>query len=305
MITRKITYEKSAIGNRLKKFGLALRVSPPSISRANRLFFLCGANRSRGLPSARREAIKRFVEGLSSEYRVIYAEGIFNELAKLSSSKNVLDLEHEISLIADKILIVLESVSAFCELGAFAHKSLREKLIVINNSQFRESNSFINTGPIAAAVEAKSPVLWYPMAESGLDKLDGIGATFHSLKAAINGKSTKGSVHVSSDISILSPNKESLYFIHDLVLFTGPITYQELISILIEAFGKKSYDMLSKLLGILREARLITCSEVGKIRVYQAVGLDPFLRYKANVSALTASFRIFHLKTNPQRFYGA
>lgn len=79
MLTRRLKYETSAIGIRLKKFGQALRASPPFLSRANQLLFLCGANRSVGVPSARREAIKRFIEGLSDDYRVIYAEGVFNE----------------------------------------------------------------------------------------------------------------------------------------------------------------------------------------------------------------------------------
>lgn len=129
-----------------------------------------------GEPSERRKAIKRFVESISTEYRVIYAEGVFNELTKLGHGMNSLDLEHEISAIADRILIVLESPSAFCELGAFAHKTLREKLIIVNDSQFEGSKSFIDTGPLAAARECKSPILWYPMAKDGVWKTDGIGA---------------------------------------------------------------------------------------------------------------------------------
>ena len=61
-----------------------------------------------------------------------------------------MSLEHQITAIADKIVIVLESESALCELGAFTHKDLRKKLVVINDSRFRASESFINTGPIAA-----------------------------------------------------------------------------------------------------------------------------------------------------------
>jgi hypothetical protein len=302
-----VTNEKSAIGKRLKRFGLALKASPPSLSRANQLFFLCGANRSPDIPSVRREAVKRFIEGLSSEYRVIYAEGIFNELIKLSSKKNVLDLEQQISQIADKILIVLESPSAFCELGAFAHEDLRSKLIVINDSHFIKSNSFINTGPIAAATEAKSPVLWYPMdnSNSGLSKMDGIGATFHSLQIAITSRPAKGVSRKATDISALHPNKESLYFIHDLVLFTGPITHEELIYVLITIFMDQRFDIVKNLLGVLREARLLKSFQVDDKWVYKSEGVVPFLKYGADIGALMASFRLYHLRTNPERFGNA
>jgi hypothetical protein len=302
MLKRNIQFDKSATGIRLKKFGLALGVSPPFLSRANQLIFLCGANQNVGIPSARREAVKRFIENISPEYRVLYAETVFNELSKIGSSRNVLDLEHEISNIADKIVIILESASAFCELGAFAHPTLRKKLIVINDSQFATSPSFINSGPIAAATEAKSPVLWYPMEIDGVSRLDGIGATFNALKNAINPLSSSRSIKVTGDISNLEPNKISLYLVHDIVLFTGPVSYDELIAVLIAGFGQKSYDMLKRLLGVLRAADLIQSYQIDKDWIFKAVNPVPFLSYHSNIYSMMASFRRFHFKTSPKRF---
>jgi len=266
MFTRDLTYEKSATGKRVRKFGLALRANPPTFSRGNRLFFLCGANQGPGTPSVRRETIKRFIEGLSPEYRVIYAEGIFNELVKIGQNKNALDLEHEISAIADKILIIMESPSAFCELGAFSHPTLRKKLVIINDSKFRGSGSFIDTGPIAAAVEAKSPVLWYPMGADGVFKLDGIGKIFGDLENALDTRTPMTTAFRPERPEELDANKYSLYFIHDLVLFAGPIAHKELIAVLIEAFGKRNFDMVTRLLGVLREARLVV-SYMGGVRI--------------------------------------
>ena len=306
MLTRTLTYEKNAISIRVKKFGLALKSSPPSLARANQLLFLCGANRNDGGgPSARREAIKRFVEGLSVDYRVVYAEGVFNELTKLGHSKNVLDMEHEISGIADKILIVMESPSAFCELGAFAHESFRKKLIIINDSQFKTENSFINFGPIAAAAEVKAPVLWYPMSPSGVHSLDGIGATFKALKDAIARKPPSGSTPVSEDLSDLAPNKQSLYFVHDLVLLTGPVSNNELVAVFKTAFGNKKYDRLHRLLGVLRAAGLVRSYDAGGTWVYRSTSARPFMKFRANVNSLMASFRSYHLRTHPERFRGA
>lgn len=304
MLTHKLKDNRSALGRRLKKFGLALRASPPLLSRSSQLIFLCGANIKQGeqeVPSARRTAIKRFIEGLSDDHHVIYAESVFTELAKNGHQKNALDLEDDISRIADKILIILESESAFCELGAFAHKSLREKLIVINDSQFKSSTSFINTGPLAAAAEAKAPIFWYPMTPSGAKTLDGIGATFTGVKNAIKSQSFK-SVRISDDLSSLTTTKESLFFVHDLVLISGPLSHEEIISLLISIFGSKNFDMLKHLLGILRAASLIHSYDSNGTWVYRSVATKTFLKYEANILPLMASFRHHHLKTNPGRF---
>lgn len=299
---RNIANDKSAIRKGIDQFGLAVKAGPPSLSRAKQLVFLCGANRAVNTPSFRRQAIKKFIEGLSGDYSVIYAELVFNELMKIGSTKNALDLEHEISAIADKIVIVLESESAFCELGAFAHEALRRKLIVINSSRFRGSESFINTGPIAAMGEVKSPVLWYPMSPMGHITLDGIGAIFHDLKVALKPKGTKGSTIGDRDISDFQHDKISLYFVHDLVLFTGPLSHKELIEVLIVTFGSKPYNLLSHLLSVLRAAGLIVSNKVGDTWVFQAVSTYPFLNYGINLTPLMAAFRNFHLKNTPERF---
>ncbi|MHB1311519.1 MAG: retron St85 family effector protein [Gemmatimonadaceae bacterium] len=304
MLTHTLRQKNGAITKRLEKFGLSIKDDPPLLARANQLIFLCGANSNDGLPSARRAAIKRFIESLSKDYRIIYAESVFKELLRSGHNKNVLDLENEISNVADRVLIVLESPSAFCELGAFSHYSLRNKLIIINDSHFRSEQSFINVGPIAAAEEIKSPVIWYPMASSGIHEIDGIGATFNSLKDII-AKISSGSTRTSRDFSELQMDKLSLYFVHDIVLFTGPVSHRELVNVFIVALGHRNYDILANLLGILRAANLIRSYEAKGTWVYQSSSKEPFMRYHTNIDSLTASFRRFHLRNNNARFvYG-
>jgi hypothetical protein len=295
--------KNSALGKRLISFGRAMKVSPPFISRTKKLIFLCGANRGIATPSHRRESLKKFIEGSSDDFRVIYAESVFNELTKIGHRKNALDLETEISSLADKIVIVLESASAFCELGAFAHKTLRDKLIVINDSNFKDVESFINTGPIAALDEAKAPVLWYPMSADVRTTVDGIGAVFKELHIAIKSAVPKSVMNTTRDLSELRADKISLYFVHDLVFFTGPITYKELISALIIMFEDKSYDLLSGLLGALRAAGLIVSNKIEPDTwVFRTSGTMPFMRYPQRFDSLVATFRAFHLKRHPERF---
>ena len=301
MLKRNLKYPLSAVSKRLKDFGLALEASP-LLSRADQLIFLCGANQSPNVPSARRQALKRFIESTSDSCRVVYAEGVFNELAKIGNRGNVLDLEHEISEIADKIVIVLESPSSFCELGAFAHKKLRDKLVVINDTAFKESASFINTGPLAAMIEKKAPVLWYPMQSNGLQVLDSIGSVFGAVADAVYEHPFKGSEEVKVSLASLGADKPSLYLAHDLVLFAGPATYDELTTILISMYGKRPYDQLKKLLGILKSADLIRSNLVDGAWVYSTDSPRPYLDYHFDASAMTAAFRSFHLEHNPTRF---
>ena len=295
--------DRSTTGIRLSKFGAALKAAPPSLSKAKQLIFLCGANQSAGVPSARRAALKKFILSISHAHVVIYAEGIFNELQKLGQKKNALDLEHEISDIADRVIIVLESESAFCELGAFAHASLRQKLIIVNDSKFKQSQSFINTGPLAAVEEAKSPILWYPMSPTGIQTLDGIGTTFSGLRKALQFKPASPEPITYSSLAELGKSKLSLYFAHDLVYFLGPITHKELVQTLHFLFGERNFDSLKNLLGILREGQLIQAKQVQeKEWAYQTTTPEPLLRYRSETAGLVSAFRTFHLKNNPARF---
>lgn len=305
-----LTHPKSSIGARLENFTKSLRSSPPRLARSNQLIFLCGANKSAGIVSERRSSLKKFIEKNLNGNTVIYAEGIFNELKKFGPTKNALDLEHTISEVADKIIIILESESAFCELGAFSHETLREKLIIINNSKFKESESFINTGPVAALQEVKSPVLWYPMKQDGVHTLDGIGHIFHEVGINLAIKKTKKDQINIDELSEFKAKKESLYFLHDLILLCGPISHEEIIIFLKILFGDREFNSIKNLLGILREAKLASTKEIynpkknRKTWVYYPANVNFYFEYQSRekITQLKAAFRAYHLKNNMERF---
>lgn len=301
-MTQRLKQPESSVSIWLHRFAKAVNSRKTSLSRHNQLIFLCGANRKKNVPSARREAIKAFIESREPSARTIYAELVLNDLTKLGFGHNTLDLEQDISDIADRIIIVLESPSAFCELGAFAHRLLRKKVIVVNDSHFKAEESFINTGPIAALKEVKSEVLWYPMSPDGVNVLDGIGATFSKLKAALSNFMPSGSTIVSEDLTDLKATKNCLYFVHDLVVLFGPITHKELVAIMVHGFGKKPYDMLKKLLGILRAAELIHSREVAGEWIYHAAATESILGYNIKTTPLMAVYRRLHLRFSPSRF---
>lgn len=78
-------------------------------------------------------------------------------------NKDLLSLEDKLAQYSDCIILVLESESAYSELGAFAIKDeLAKIMLVINDKQFLKSKSFISLGPVAKVdrVSKFSPTIY-------------------------------------------------------------------------------------------------------------------------------------------------
>jgi hypothetical protein len=222
-------------------------------------------------------------------------------MKKHGSEKNVLDIEHRATTLADKIVIVLESASAFCELGAFAHPELRPRLIVINDKKFATVPSFINEGPIAAIREvSKANVVWYAMGPLDPSLPDGIGHTFSRIEALLKTPRKRAALHVLADCHPDNSTKAALFFAHDLILLLGPLTHSELMDAYKYFFGKGAYDSAKQLLGILKEAELIRRLDTDL--AYRSVAKRLFFDFPSQCSSLIAASRAYHLRTNPARF---
>jgi hypothetical protein len=311
MFEKLILQPNSSVGSRVKKFGRALEKGLPFLRKENGLIFLCGANKGINTPSKRREAVKRFIESCSQDYRVVYAEPFFEEFSKDNSRKkefNLLDLEEDISKISDLIIIILESPGSICELGAFSRALFRNKLVVINNSDYLTEDSFINGGPLKAVSDSKGRVLWYEMRSNGVTQLDGIGSVFSDIRKILGialGRKTRSRVH---KIIPLDVDKSSLYFIHDLIHFMGPVSYVEIVRFLIALFGQdESYDSLKKILAILKSSGMVCSSEVStsngkKEWVYRTLSKETYLDYEFDTYPLIASMRRENFLRNPWRF---
>ena len=224
---------KKVIRDRIKHFRQSILESrayyPKNISK---FIFLCGANKNKDSISERRRALLEFSKKQLPHTQFFLAEKMFLALQQEGHKGNILDIEHEITKFADKIIIVLESNSSFAELGAFSHTELREKLIVINNSKFQHSESFINLGPINAIKEKAGVgnIIHYKMSEEGIHKMDAIGDTFAPLfdllKTPLKGKSSP--VKLEECNPATNFDKYSVMFVHDLVYIGGPLAHQEL-----------------------------------------------------------------------------
>lgn len=274
---------------------------PPNLSR---FVFLCGANKSKDEISERRQALLEFADANLPHTHFFLAERMFRTLREEGDKSNLLDVEQLVSDFSDFVLIVLESPSAFTELGAFSNDILRKKLVVINDDKFRHSESFINLGPIAAIEEAAGPerIVYYNMSHSGVSRRDAIGDTFfqiHELfKDPITGKAK------SIELEKLHPgdnfDKFSAMFLHDIIFLLGPLLHKEVIEVLIRIFGKSNFNQVSHQLAILCAFNSLERNDSG---LYRSKRKECYYKYKFDLNPLIAVFRNFAQRDFPDRLY--
>lgn len=275
-----------------------------------KFIFLCGANKENGGPSARRIELINFSDRYLNNCHFFLAELVFKELSKDEdelSSDNLLDIEADLSKLADHIIIVLESYSSFTELGAFAYsKQLRKKLIVVNNTKYINEKSFINMGPIKAVTQQSlqsGHFLHYKMAEDSesIERSDGIGEIFPFLydilsknERSISRTLKKEDLNPSSNF-----NKDSVRFIHDIIFICGPLLQNELIEIITKLFGPENHykkDLL-KHLGILMAIKIISCKD----NLYYSLYGTYYFKYDFDIDNISSMFKVFFLKNKPER----
>jgi len=295
---------KSAVGRTLQKFRSLIQKQ--EIWRPIddiQFVFLCGANITPEVPSKRRQTLLDFSSKHLPHARLFLAESIFKILEVEGHKSNILDIENELSRFADFVIIVLESESAFCELGAFAtHDELRKKLIVINDLAHRLSKSFINLGPVKAVDEISggNHILYYKMEIEGKTYGDGIGDIFSALHKLLHKEPKRRRTRIDQ----YDPNnhftKESLRFVHDLVYFCSPVALPELSRIVKVLFSKSKDKQLQKHLALLCAICHAKRTDAG---VYSSVYNQPFFEYGTfDSSSMIAAFRNMYLRYDPKRF---
>lgn len=264
--------------------------------------FLCGANIKLGTPSKRRQILLDFSSRNLPHAKFFLAESIFQVLEAEGHKANFLDIENDLSAFSDFVIVILESESSFCELGAFAtHKELRKKLIVINDLNHKESQSFINLGPVEAIKEisAGNHILYYKMEADGKIRGDGIGDVFKKLHGLIHKKPQKRRTRVQQYDPNENFSKDSLRFVHDLIYLSSPVSLPELSRIIKVIFASSKEKQLQKHLGLLCATEQVVRTNDG---LYRSLYKQPFFEYELNdVTNLIASFKNMYFRYDRQR----
>ncbi len=308
MLQRRIFVLRNALMNRAV-------IRQPEVKK---YIFLCGANKKTetGQLSERRKALIEFAHKQLPHTKFFVAEHIFEELLKSGPkhNQNLLDLENLISDFSDQVIIILESNSAFTELGAFSNQVLRNKLIVINDRAHDGKPSFINLGPLQAIKDASglSHVINYKMSKDGIEDRDAIGDVYARLYELLATPLVRKRTPVTSELCnpAIAFNKDSAMFLHDLIFFLGPISHPELVEVLKLLFGESNFRLRehTAILQVFKDIKKIdvlnTRSEKSAKYIYKSSLRKPYLDYQFDTNKLISSFKKTILKYAPERIYG-
>lgn len=240
--------------------------------------------------SQRRDRLADYIRKHHPDKLVFYADDIWAEFANKSSS-NALKIENELAKLADIVIIVVESPGTFAELGAFSiSDELRKKLLPIVDLQYRNTNSFINTGPLTW-IDADStfkPTIFvsFSVILDAVQELDERLARLHT-----TGRESGERVENNK----LSP-RHLLFLLCDLLAIIGPATEnqcQHYLNAILDGEPAWSIDNLLSLGLAMRVIKHIDAAGTPRLyyRPLEHGALQPFLHQRSlNLASERARF---------------
>ena len=142
-------FEHPTTGKLLKRMAQSFRTKPTFVVRNANVLFVCGGNIND--PTKMRSQFIPFANAHLPHFRVFLAENAQKDYLSHPDSVflNIAKFEENISDISDCIVLFPESPGSHAELGYFAQsKTIRKKLLVVNDASLQGQDSFISLGPI-------------------------------------------------------------------------------------------------------------------------------------------------------------
>lgn len=203
-------------------------------SKLPKFIFLCGKDILSDWDKSNRKLIEVFFHKQRNDIFCIYAENLFDAVMNL----DLLTFEEYLAELSDGIVLFIESFGTACELGAFSVKdSLMSKMLVFCDSQYRNSKSFINEGPLKKIVAKHSNNVVYV----GLDAVFSNEQVYDKLKFFVRNKT----YIINRDEKRLQLNSFVLEIL-ELITILGPIESKDLLFIYKYLKGFKSFVFTSK-----------------------------------------------------------
>lgn len=112
------------------------------------VIFLCGGSDSPARDAPARDVLRDYLHKHHPGIRLFYAERVWDYIAS-AEGRSALQMEEELALLADLVIVIVESPGTFAELGAFSISCpLRTKLLPVVDKRYQNQPSFIATGPL-------------------------------------------------------------------------------------------------------------------------------------------------------------
>lgn len=221
-----------------------------------KIVFVCG--RDVNAENSKRKIFLDYAARHIQDAHFLLAEDVFK--VDDNDHGDLLSIEERLATYSDCIIVILESESAFAELGAFAIKNELCKLIIpVNDEVHRSSSSFINLGPLNKISGSK----------------EGFGATIYTnmetfsncfpeiqnrLKKIILSRRKK--IKIDTYQLFVNSNKERVLLIHDIIKVLAPVKLKELINLFKATYGETlRFDLIRLDIKLLEALRLVGQSE--------------------------------------------
>lgn len=257
------------------------------------IVFVCG-KRIDAEDSKRSVFIKYANKHLNS-FHFLLAEDFFKFMD--DKNENLLTIENKIADYSDSIIIILESESAFAELGAFAVSDNLCKIIIpVNDCNHVKSASFINLGPLK-----KIDILPQGLGPTVPAHMDSFAHCFSQIASRLD-KIKRSNARVISfrDVSSFREhNKERMLFLYEIINLFGPIKSSEIVDFFIKKYGAVRLNEIHFDLPLL-----LALGFVKKIREYYIsakAGLS-FIRLGKDINfSIRSKAIIYYKKKMPTR----
>ncbi len=247
------------------------------------VLFLCG-----GFRSPRRERLAEYLRRHQKEALIFYAEAVWDMIAQYSPSSNALKAEEQLALLADAVIVIVESPGTFAELGAFAiSPPLRKKLLPILDERHIGEKSFLKSGPVSW-VDRESqfaPSIWVCL-DRILECMDQARERLSRIPAESPGKVR----------NLLDRPKHLVFFVSDLVSIFGPCPADYVNFFTQQVLGVRDSFEIPFLLGLGKAMGILNSFSIdGREMFYRPLtngNLIPFQNPKVDIDFATLRARV-------------
>jgi hypothetical protein len=265
-------------------FAKSLHVDKCRIQKTPNLIFLCGGPVGKKGPS--RSARDFFLRHVQRRRRDIAARTRLAEDVNAGFDRklfpDLLELENYLAGLADVTLLFVESSGSIAELGAFAASEvLRPKLLVVVNTRFRTTNTFIADGPVQKVKnEDESLVHYFPWNPRALRSAS-TKRQFREMTRVLLEFLDKPDRSTSTARFLNSREKHGsvILLVADLVRIAGVATITDVHESLLAARFEVSREESARYLSLLESVGFVQRALRSNQTLFLGLGSTPFLRY--------------------------
>lgn len=274
--------------------------------------FLCGAAINDENRSVRNRLLT-YYKKYSEELGFFIAEN-----ALYTDAIDLLTQENSMTCFTDCLILILESESAFAELGAFTNSPIIERLLIVNDIAFKPTDnnpnaSFINNGPIKKALIKSDykKVVYYRKKECALEIAEDIIIELKKKDKTNNKNYSFSQIQVIYK-NIIKPNNQCthieykiiLSFYFNIISLFQPISQKSVGEIMADIFNSpENNDFNKKVISMMKALDYIYEISSSRNRKYLVINKDRNIRlnFDFNLKKYKTDIFLNYRKNEPKK----